>query len=81
VADIKGNVMGPGFMKHTPANPVKAATGINRSAKAFGAPAFAARSSGMAAAKDLAAASALSKHLPKSDTKTAASNAPGPKGV
>lgn len=50
-------------------------------ARAIGASGYAAQRSGTAAGKDIAAAQAAAKNGLKSISKTAASNAPGPKKV
>jgi hypothetical protein len=56
-------------------------SGMNMQARAIGASGYAAQRSGTAAGKDIAAAQAAAKNGLKSISKTAASNAPGPKKV
>lgn len=56
-------------------------SGTNLQARAIGANSYAARSAGMGAQRDIAASMAAVKHGLKPVTKTAASNAPGPKKV
>lgn len=53
--------------------------GLNMEARAIGAGAYAARSAGSGAQKDLGAAMAAGQHGMKPTAKDAASNAPGPK--
>jgi hypothetical protein len=59
----------------------KPSTAMNMTARAYGASQYAAKAAGAASAKDLGAASALGKGGLKPLSKTAASNAPGPKKV
>jgi hypothetical protein len=57
-------------------------SGLNLEARAIGANAYGARSSGTAAGKDIAAAQAIYKaNKMKPTSKTAATAAPGPKKV
>lgn len=56
-------------------------SGMNLQARAIGATNYAARSAGTAAQKDIAASMAAVKNGLKPVSKTAATNAPGPKKV
>lgn len=54
---------------------------MNLTARSIGAASYAGKAAGAGAAKDIAAAKALASNGMKPLTKTAASNAPGPKKV
>jgi hypothetical protein len=74
--------MGTSFFKGAAPPAIgKGSSAMNMQARAIGAPTYAGAKAGAGAAKDIAAAAALNKASPKAATKTAASNAPGPKKV
>jgi len=73
--------MGTSFFKRHEHLSPKSSGVTNMAARAFSAPGFAGRAAGGVASKDVAAAAALSKGVLRANSKTAASNAPGPKKV
>lgn len=74
--------MGTSFMKGAHGPKVFSSSGQNLQARAGGAGGFAAGRAGSGAQKDIAGAIAMFKQRPlKQSTKTAATNAPGPKKV
>lgn len=64
-----------------PSNPAIGASNLNLEARSQNTPIYAGRTAAAGAQKDLAAASALAKGVLKRSTKSAASDAPGPKRV